>query len=64
MDFNEIVDEAKKLAGEHPEQAREALEKAEDILDERTAGKFSDQIKQGGDALEGQLGLPADQAGQ
>jgi hypothetical protein len=64
MDFNEIVDEAKKLAGEHPEQAKEALEKAEDILDERTGGKFSDQIEQGGDAVEGQLGLPTDPAGQ
>ena len=60
MDFNEIVDKAKKLAGEHPEQAKQALEKAEGILDERTGGKFSDQITKGGDAVEGQLGLPAD----
>ena len=60
MDFNKIVDEAKKLAGEHPEQAKEALDKAENILDERTGGKFTDQIHQGGDTVEGQLGLPAD----
>lgn len=60
MDFNEIVDEAKKLAGDHPEQAKAALDKAEEILDERTGGKFADQIHQGGDALEGQLGLPGD----
>lgn len=62
MDFNEIVDEAKKLADDHPEQAKAALDKAEEILDERTGGKFTDQIHQGGDALEGQLGLPADDA--
>ncbi|MGO4598515.1 antitoxin [Terrabacter sp. 2RAF25] len=62
MDFNEIVDQAKNLAGEHPEQAKEALEKAEGILDERTGGKFTDQISKGGDAVEGQLGLPADNA--
>ncbi|GAA2746268.1 hypothetical protein GCM10009868_31030 [Terrabacter aerolatus] len=60
MDFNEIVDQAKKLAGEHPDQAKEALEKAEGILDERTGGKFTDQISKGGDAVEGQLGLPGD----
>ncbi|MBB4689851.1 MULTISPECIES: antitoxin [Actinomycetes] len=58
MDFNEILDEAKKLAGEHPEQAKAALDKAEGILDERTGGKFADQIKKGGDAVGGQLGLP------
>ncbi|GAB3448889.1 hypothetical protein GCM10027517_34460 [Phycicoccus ginsengisoli] len=60
MDFNEIVDEAKKLAGEHPEQAKAALDKAEEILDERTGGRFDDQIKKGGDAVEGQLGLSPD----
>ena len=60
MDFNEIVDEAKQLASEHPDQAHAALEKAEGLLDERTGGQFTDQIHQGGDALEGQLGLPAD----
>ncbi|EWT06038.1 MULTISPECIES: antitoxin [Intrasporangiaceae] len=60
MDFNEIVDQAKKLAGEHPEQAKAALEKAEGILDERTGGKFTDQITKGGDAIEGQLGLQPD----
>ncbi len=60
MDFNEILDEAKKLAGEHPDQAKSALDKAEGLLDERTGGKFADQIKKGGDALEGQLGLPPD----
>lgn len=63
MDFNEIVDDAKKLAGEHPEQAKEALDKAEGILDERTGGKFTDQIKQGEQTVEGQLGIQ-DQSNQ
>lgn len=60
MDFNEIVHEAEKLAGEHPDQSKAALQKAEGILDEHTGGKFTDQIHQGGSALEGQLGVPTD----
>ncbi|MEP7368225.1 MAG: antitoxin [Dermatophilaceae bacterium] len=60
MDFNELLDDAKKLAGQHPDQAEAVLDKAEGILDERTGGKFADQIKKGGDAVEGQLGLPPD----
>lgn len=57
MDFNEIVDKAKDLAGEHPEQAKEALDKAEGILDEKTGGKYTDQLKQGEETVEGQLGI-------
>jgi hypothetical protein len=60
MDFNEIVDEAKQLASDHPDQAKAVLDQAEGILDERTGGQFADQIHQGGDALEGQLGLSDD----
>ena len=60
MDFNDMVDEAKQLASEHPDQAKAVLDQAEGVLDERTGGQFTDQIHQGSDALEGQLGLPAD----
>ena len=58
MDFNNKVDEAKKLAGEHPDQAKEAFDKAEGVVDERTGRKYGDQIKKGEEALEAQLGLP------
>jgi hypothetical protein len=60
MNFNEIVNDAKKLADEHPEQAKEALDKAEGIVNERTGNKYTDQVTKGEDAVEGQLGLPAD----
>lgn len=60
MGFKEILNHAKKLVDEHPDQAKAALEKAEGILDERTGGKFADEIKKGGDSIEGQLGLPSD----
>jgi hypothetical protein len=35
MDFNEMVDEAKQLDADNPDQAKTVLEKAEGILDER-----------------------------
>ena len=60
MDFNELLNEAEKVAGEHPDQAKTALDKAEGVLDARTGGKFADQITKGGDVVEGQLGLPRD----
>ena len=60
MNFDEIVNDAKKLADEHPEQAKEALDKAEGIVNERTGNKYTDQVTKGEDAVEGQLGLPAD----
>lgn len=60
MDFNELLNEAKKVAGEHPDQARAALAKAEGVWDARTGGKFAAQIRKGGDAVGGQLGLPPD----
>lgn len=62
MDFNDMLDQAKKLASEHPDQAKSALDQAEGFVDQQTGGTFTDQIHQGGDALEGQLGLPADQS--
>ena len=56
MDFNEILNDAKKLADEHPEQAKEALDKAEGIVNERTGGKYTGEVTKGEDALEGQFG--------
>ena len=60
MNFDDIVNEAKKIVSTHPEQAKAAMTKAEALLDEKTGGKYTDQIHKGGDALEGQLGVPAD----
>ena len=52
------IDKAKDFIKGHPEQARDALEKAEDLVNERTGGKYSEQVDQGSDALGDQLGLP------
>lgn len=63
VDFDKLVQEGEQLAQEHPEQAREAVDKIENVVDEKTGGKFNDQVSQGGDFLENKLGIQDQQAG-
>jgi len=56
------LDKIKDYAKGNPKQAEEAIEKVEDVIDQRTGGKYSDQIDRGGDALKDKLGLPDDPA--
>lgn len=44
-DFSELADEAKKEAGEHPDQVQAGLGKAGDLVDDKTGGRFDDQVK-------------------
>jgi hypothetical protein len=46
-DFNELADEAKKLASEHPDTADKGIEQAGQLVDEKTGGRFGGQIEQG-----------------
>jgi|HubBroStandDraft_1064217.scaffolds.fasta_scaffold438429_2 hypothetical protein len=55
-DFGELADEAKKLAGEHSDQVQEGLGKAGDAIDQKTGGRFSDQIKDGEQQADNYLG--------
>ena len=57
-DPGEYVEKAKDYARDHPEQARSAIDRVEDLIDDRTGGTFSDVVDQGGDLLEEHLGLP------
>ena len=54
----EYVEKAKDHARDNPEQARSAIDKVEDLIDDRTGGRFSDIVDKGGDLLEEHLGLP------
>ena len=54
----EYVDKANDYAQQNPDQARSFIDKIEDFVDEKTGGKYSAQIDQAGDWVEGQLGLP------
>jgi hypothetical protein len=55
-DFSEMADKAKQLAGEHPDQADEGLDKVENFAEEKTGGRFDSQIQQGEQRAEDFLG--------
>ncbi len=54
----EYADKARDYAQQNPDQARSFIDKIEDFVDEKTGGKYSAQVDQAGDWVEGQLGLP------
>jgi hypothetical protein len=62
-DFSEFADEAKNLAGEHPDVANKAVEEAGQLADDKTGGRFDSQIEQGEQKAEDYLGA-GDQGGQ
>ena len=62
-DFSEFEDKAKQLASEHPDQVDEGLKHAGEFADQRTGGRFGDEIQQGEQRAEGYLGT-SNQGGQ
>jgi hypothetical protein len=54
------IQKAKDFVKGHPEQAQQGLDKAEELINERTGGKYADKIDQGSDKLKDTLGLPPD----
>ena len=55
--MSEFMDQAKKLASEHSEQADEGLDKAAEIAGEKTGGRFDGQIQAGEQKAEDYLGV-------
>jgi hypothetical protein len=47
MGLGDMKDKAKDLAGEHGDKAKEGIDKAAELADEKTGGKHSDKIDQG-----------------
>jgi hypothetical protein len=39
-----IVDKVKRLIAKHPDQVKRGLDKAGDMVDKKTGGKYSDKI--------------------
>ena len=59
--MSDWIEKAKDFVKGHPEQAKQGLDKVEDLLNERTGGKYADRIDQGSDKLKESLGLPPDE---
>ena len=51
-----LFDDAKKFVDEHDEQVDQVLDKAGDFANEKTGGKFGDQISQGVDFAQDKTG--------
>ena len=49
-------DDIKNLASHHSDQVVQGIDKAGNTVDDKTGGKFSDQIDKGQDALKDKLG--------
>jgi hypothetical protein len=60
--MSEFMDEAKKLADEHPDIANKGLDEAEQFAENKTGRQFDSQIQGAEQQAEGFLGT--DQQGQ
>jgi hypothetical protein len=48
-----FLDKVKGLAGQHAEKVEGAIDKVADVVDEKTGGKYADQIDKGAEAAKG-----------
>lgn len=56
--FSDMVNKAKDLANQHPDQVHNALDKIESLVNDKTDNKYADKIAKGESAIEKQLGVP------
>jgi hypothetical protein len=56
----ELAEKAKDLASGHEDQAKAALDKAGDLIDEKTGDKYKDQVDKGQEFVGEKLGLDED----
>lgn len=57
------MDKIKKMLKGHEDQAGKGVDKAGDMVDDRTQGKYKDHVDTGQDKLNQQLGTDRDQDG-
>ncbi|MFV0426189.1 MAG: antitoxin [Beutenbergiaceae bacterium] len=55
MGFDEIKDKVTGALGDE-EKSDSLLDKAEDLINDKTGGKFADQVGKGRDFIDGQVG--------
>jgi hypothetical protein len=51
-----FLDDAKKFIDEHDDQVDQAIEKAGDVIDDRTDGKYADKIDKAQDVAQEKTG--------
>jgi hypothetical protein len=55
MGFDDIENKAKGLLDQHQDQANEGIDKARDMVDEKTGGKHSEQIDKAAEQAKNRL---------
>lgn len=55
-----FLDKAKEMLGKHEEKVEGAVDKVADMVDDKTGGKYADQIDKGQDAAKDFVGDPND----
>lgn len=50
-----LMDQAKGFAEKNPEKVDQAVEKVGELINDKTGGKFADQIDQAEEAIKGKL---------
>ena len=48
-----LFDKARELAGQHADKVGDAIDKAANLVDEKTGGKYADHIDKGAEAAKG-----------
>jgi ABC-type transporter Mla subunit MlaD len=51
-----LFDKVKGLAGKHADKVEDAIDKVADVVDDKTGGKYADQIDKGAEAAKGLVG--------
>ena len=51
-----IMDKVKGMFGQHADKAEGGIDKAGDVVDDKTGGTYSDKVDQGQDAAKDALG--------
>lgn len=55
MGIGDFVDKAKDLAGQHPDQVDQGIDKVGDAVDQRTGGQHAEQVDRAQDAARDRL---------
>ena len=56
--MSDWINKAKDFLKGHPDQVGQGLDKAEEMLNEKTGGRYAEQVDSGGDQVREALGLP------